>query len=344
MMKYICLLLTFCLALPQPALAENLITPKEHQRGVEQTYLTFPEWFLVFSPAEYAAYVKDKDPSGFPFLRHVGQFWGSYGAVYKATKEKYPMNWGYHIMIMVIGTSTTLEYGLKSAYENTIGRVSGLTRTHGMTEEDVLAANVAQDYVDFINVTPWYEYNFSGKLKEVWTKTHFRGNDAIRKWERKYALTTEYGIKAGYGWIIKKLTKMSYETPSLVTAVVVDTLPQDTQTLPELKILKTLPNGGALVTVPRYAAFTHYASELAKQGIHFREIAGNTVDKPILVSIIVPSDWQATSEKSPLLFEQQIITQTNKKRIVLEATVGTLHEVLLHFSEAPFHVEHVFDY
>ena len=42
------------------------VAPPEHVRGVEQTYLTFPEWFLVFSPDEYAAFTKDHPPSEFP--------------------------------------------------------------------------------------------------------------------------------------------------------------------------------------------------------------------------------------------------------------------------------------
>ena len=44
---------------------------------------------------------------------------------------------------------------------------------------------------------------------------------------------------------------------------------------PELKVLRSLPDGAALVTVPRYDAFTAYAQGLATQGVEFREIAGN---------------------------------------------------------------------
>ena len=56
------------------AAAAPLLTPPEHVRGVEQTFLTYPEWFLVFSPAEYAAFVRHAPPSQFPFLGHIGQF------------------------------------------------------------------------------------------------------------------------------------------------------------------------------------------------------------------------------------------------------------------------------
>jgi hypothetical protein len=46
-----------------------LVAPKVHRRDTEQTFLTFPEWYLVHSPAEYAVYVKDHTPTQFPLLR-----------------------------------------------------------------------------------------------------------------------------------------------------------------------------------------------------------------------------------------------------------------------------------
>ena len=52
-------LLLACLA----SAAESPIAP-DQRRGVEQTFLTFPEWFLVHSPAEYARYVKQHPAHG----------------------------------------------------------------------------------------------------------------------------------------------------------------------------------------------------------------------------------------------------------------------------------------
>src|SRR5262245_31528550 len=159
---------------PDPVRADT-ITPREHQRGTEQTFLTFPEWFLVHSPAEYAAFVKNQPPSEFPFIGHVKQLWQSYGAVYHATRGKYPFNFGYHVMIVVISVSTTVEYSLKAAYETLIGRLTELTRTHGMTEEDVFHAQVAQDYVDFIRARPFYQYDFLNQLLRLWKETSLWG-------------------------------------------------------------------------------------------------------------------------------------------------------------------------
>src|ERR1700753_1975539 len=57
------------------------VTPKEHCRAPDQTFLTYPEWFLVFGPAEYAEYLQHRTATGFPFMTHVFQAWESYAAV-----------------------------------------------------------------------------------------------------------------------------------------------------------------------------------------------------------------------------------------------------------------------
>jgi len=323
---------------PTPSVA----APKDHRRGSEQTFLTVPEWFLVHSPAEYAEFIKSEPPSEFPYFGHIGQFWQTYGAVYDATKDDYPFNAGYHVMVMVIGTSTTVEYGLKAAYETLIGRLTELTRTDGMTEEDVFAARVAQDYVDFVRVIPWYEYDFGLRLRELW-ETSLWGPDPVRKWERKYALTTEYAAKAIYAWVIKQLTKMSYDEPLPVTAVLLDQLPPVSHTeVPELEVLERLPDGSVLVTVPRYNPFTHYASALARDGATFLEIAGNRGE--IVVSALVPTAWEDRDSGFRIFLTQPILTQPGTKRVVLTTPVRSLGETLNRFAKPPTRIEHVYDY
>src|SRR5262245_30732918 len=65
-------------------------TPVEFRRAPENTFLTYPEWFLVYSPDEYADFIADRPPSAFPYLGHIGQFWQGYRAMYGATKDDYP--------------------------------------------------------------------------------------------------------------------------------------------------------------------------------------------------------------------------------------------------------------
>ena len=290
------------------------VTPAKDVRPADQTFLTYPEWFLVFSPAEYADFVRDHAPNDFPFIGHIRQFWQGYDAVWQQTRGRYPFNGGYHLMIMVIGTSTTGEYAVRSVYETIVGRLAELTRTHGMTDEEKYGAKVAQEYVDFIRVDPWYEFDFTSRLKTLWT-TSFFGPDMIRKWERKWALTSEYSSKAVYGWLIRKATKSVYEDPLPSTAVI-------------------LANG-QLVMLPRYEAFMPAAIALAKSGEEFREIAGNR--DVILISVLVPAGTPASGR---LVLRQPIMTRPGTERLLLSVPIKSLSSTLRRYP----HVEHIFDF
>lgn len=327
-----------------PALSAVPGTPvagPEHRRGVEQTLLTYPEWFLVFSPYEYGEFIGVGAPSSFPYYGHIGQFWESYRAVFDETRRRgLDLNPGYHLMIMVIGTSTTVEYAVKSAYEMLIGRMAE-SLAGQPTPEDRHAAAVAQDYVRFIRVQPWYEYDFGKALAGLWKETPAAGPDILRKWERRFALTTEYVIKWGYAKLIKLGTQSVYDAPLPVTAVVVRPQANADASLPEIKLLLSQSNGAALVTVPRYEAFMTYAQGLAAQGVDFSEIAGN--DSFILVSLLTPNVWKPEAPALPLLV-QPILTRSGVQRVVLTVPVAHLAEALRRWNAAQLQVEHVFDY
>ncbi len=322
------------------------VTPAEHRRGEEQTFLTFPEWYLVHSPAELASYLSlRRPPSQFPWGGHVAQFWHGYRAVTRQTKD-YPFNGGYHVMVSVIGSSTTVEYGLRAAYESTVGRLAEASSDGTPTAEDLLAARVAQAYVDFIRVDPWYLFDFIAPLRELWGPTPMFGANLLRKWERRFALSTEYLVKAGYAWLIKLGTQSVYEAAKPVTAVVLDRAPAALATaLPELRRL----DGGAgadgqavLVTVPRYRAFLAYAQALAAQGLTFREIAGNR--GVIVASVIERTDSAPPTAPLRQIFVQPILTQRGWERRVIALPVPELAAQLRRWQRAQVQVEHVYDF
>lgn len=323
-----------------PAPVAEPRTPVEHRRASENTYLTFPEWFLVYSPDEYADFIADRPPSAFPYFGHIGQFWQGYRAMYNATKDDYPFNLDYHVMVMVIGTSTTLEYALKFGYENIVGRATEATRWHGLTAEDKLAAKVARDYVDFLDVEPWYKFDFVGPLRRLWSDTGFWSDDPIRSWERKYFLTSEYAAKAGYAWVIKVLSESQYGVEAQETTVLLDRTPTSTATLPKLKVLKEHPDGSVLAQLPRYQAFTKSAQVLARADLKFVEIAGNR--GPIVVSAIVPTDFDDTGYR--MIMKQPILTRPGTQRIVFTVSVGELLATVRTLDHPWIQLEHIYDY
>jgi hypothetical protein len=92
-------------------------------RPANQTYLTFPEWYIVRVSSDYADWISNRKPSNFPYIRSLYDFWMSYYNINKVLRY-YPSNSEYHGMIWIIGISQTLEYITKSLYENTFGRLT----------------------------------------------------------------------------------------------------------------------------------------------------------------------------------------------------------------------------
>lgn len=342
------LLVASSLASPQIAAIDTAasLTPVEHRRTPDQTFLTFPEWYLVHSPAEYAAYLgRGSAPSDFPLYSHIGQFWQGYRAVGKEISN-YPFNGGYHLMVMVIGTSTTVEYGLKGLYEHTIGRLAEATKAGvAPLPEERFAAGYAQAYVDFIRLDPWYLFDFWSQLKTLWSDVPLGGPDRLRRWERRFALTTELLAKEGYARLIKLGTQSIYDAPKPVTAVVLSRAAAVDASHPGYTPLPAPAGSDAvLATIPRYEAFTAYSRWLAGQGIDFREVAGNRGD--IVVSLLVPDDWRADSGTARTLFTQPLLTRPGTQRVVLATPVPQLGALLRQVEPAlgASAIEHVYDF
>jgi hypothetical protein len=341
-----------CLAARASASSDATSAPVEHRRTPDQTFLTFPEWYLVHSPAEYAAYLgRGGAPSAFPLFAHIGQFWQSYRVIGRELAP-YPFNSGYHLMVMVIGTSTTLEYGLKGLYENTAGRLAEATKTgDAPVPEEGFAAAYAQAYVDFIRIDPWYLFDFGARLKALWADVPSSGPNLLRRWERRFALTSELLAKEGYARLIKLGTQGIYDAPKPVTAVVLSAAPANSSAAcsgaPPAPVA-----AGVLTTLPRYEAFTTCSRSVAAQGITFSEIAGNRGG--IVVSLLLPDeraqgrsdDWAGSGLRTRTLFTQPILTRPGAQRVVLVAPVDQL-SALLRWVEARHGaaaIEHVYDY
>lgn len=299
---------------------KNPQTPKADIRPADQTFLTFPEWFLVFSPEEQANYFKRHTSTTFPFMSHTAQIWESYSIVNKQIKDNFPTNTGYHFMIWVIGTSASVEYSIKAWYETIIGRITdtGLPET----EEDQFNARFTQDYVDFIKDKPWYEFDFKSRLKELWDSTSFVGSGFLRKTERKYILTSELLVKSIYGKIIGAGTKQVYDIALPTTAVVLDS--------------------DSLVYLPRYNRFATTATTIATNGHSFREIAGN--NSAILLTVLVTSGSNIHFENTQSVFTQPISSDLSLKRIALTTPVTNLALLLSQIDNSKIKIEHVFDY
>ena len=305
-------------------------------RPEESTYLTFSEWYIVYSAEEYAAHLKGNRPSSFPYFSAIGQYWGSYCTVTKITSAEYGFNISNHLMLYIIGQSFTVENLFKGVYENTIGRVSEWFGTP--TQEDRYAQSANEEYGKFLHSVPLYEFPFHKKLCCLWTKTDLFGMGFVRKWERKIVLSLEYAVKSGYGYLIKIATKTVLGSADLEITVVTGPFSQavlDSES--RIKLIRQ-EQDKLLIVLPRYEAFTEIVK---KEKLPFLEIAGND---EILITVLAPSNWNNFPTGTTEMFSMEILTKPESKRVALKVMVSSLSSTLTQLEKEGIQLEHVYDY
>lgn len=318
---------------------KKLADREGYLRPEDQTFLTLPEWYIVYSADELGAYLKNNRANGFPWFRSLDQFWGIYRHVYAATKDRYAFNTGYHVMIWVIGASYTTEYGAKGLYESTVGWFTewwdgppGVT----VDPEDAHYAQVSFDYGAFLHHTPFYAFPFADKRKEVWKLPG--GPWSVRRVERRVAYWTEFAVKGAWCGLMAWGTDAAYgEEATHIQAWV--RYGEDLESVEGVEIIEDLGDGNILIGVPRYEPFSAAVPALVEHGVEFVEIAGNDT---LLLTLIAPEDWDDARLWGSVIHEWPILTEPGKKRVAVEVAVGRLHEVLPKF--ASIQIDHIYDY
>jgi hypothetical protein len=162
-----------------------------YARPEDDTFLTYGEWYIVWSYLEKAAWQESRLPAGFPYFSAIRQYWSGYCCSYGVVRGRYPFNFGDHLMLVVIGTSFTVEYSLKGVYEKSIGRLTERIAGEELVEEDRYAARVARNYGLFVEDRPFYEFAFFSASRGLWKETRLWGPHALRKWDRKAWLSLD---------------------------------------------------------------------------------------------------------------------------------------------------------
>jgi hypothetical protein len=321
--------------------AQGLVTPIPIPTREESlTFLTLPEWAIVYSTEEYARHLARRAPSQFAYFGSAMQYWRYVDGVCQVTRREYPFNTGYQVMLGVIGSSFSVELVLKGLYENTMGRATEWLASHD-TPEDRLAARTAAEYGAFMHTTPWYEFAFGARLRTLWSETPLWGPHVVRKWERRAALTTEYAAKAVYAWVIRTATKSAYEPEALEIQAWIQRVPPEAFRDPRVVPVHQVGEGSFIVRLPRYEAFTAVVLSLAAQGVRFVNVAGND---EILLTAVATRGVSSLPAGTSLLVDEPILTEGPKRRVALRVPLTALTDVISALRSQHAVIEHVYDY
>jgi FAD/FMN-containing dehydrogenase len=312
---------------------------KGYYRDEAQSFLTVPEWYLVFNPKEYADFLEaGNNPSDFPFYASIDEYWTLYDRSMKLVSEAYPENEEYNTMLNVIGVSITMEYTAKMLYENTIGRVFSWFSNGTLSDDERVIIDAQRAYSDFIYDKAWYEFRFMPWVKKVWTTSNTSESNWFRKIERKMFFTAEFTFKAMYAELIGWGARASYEEPVTEIYLVVST-PDSLQHSPAVSVIHE-DGENKLVSITRWGVFTKSIMQIADKKIDIHEIGGND---EIVVSLLVDHQKKNISG-GELLYESRVVTDSNRGRLVYLVEVDKLLSFVQEAKRNGVEVEHIFDY
>jgi hypothetical protein len=313
-----------------------LISEPAFRRAEANTYLTYPEWHIVYAYEGLAEAMKHADEHAFDYGSSVMGFWRSACALMRVADEHGGADWGTRSTIHTIGVSFTAEMALKAAYEETIGRATAWLRGHEKTPQDKAVAQMAVDYSAFLRQTPWYEYPFGQEVKKLWSPP---ASWSVRAWERRLGIGVEFTAKAAYAKVLAGAVAAT-EPAVLVIRSVVSGL--DRATLGKIADVTVVGTraGGLEIETPRYDRFTRILAEIARRGGRVREIAGND---DIMVTLTVPEGAGSQVRHG------RVILRTRREgfsshRLLVDVKVDELAALLNAYPLGDPGVEHVFDY
>lgn len=314
-----------------------LIRETEWRREEARTWLTYPEWHIVYSADSFGRFLEKNPPSGYSYLRDIRGFWSGYCAVNRASAASGGADAGTRVMLYTIGLSFSAELLIKGLYENTIGRVFEWIGGWD-SANDRYATKVQQRYGAFMHETPWYEFPFGEALAGLWGTTERKRH--IRHWERRFALSGEYGVKTGYAKLIGAASGASLGRDERTLRFVTSASPGTVRNVDaRLKPVGRTANG-TVVEAPRYAQFTDLLTKLSHSNAKLTEISGND---DIFVTTLVPEKAKPPQGAEQLM-AMPLPDRTGWNRVGLSTKVAGLLPLMRAIRSSGGRVEHVYDY
>ena len=319
-----------------------LVSDAGYARRESDSYLSFPEWHIVYAYEDLAGMLRGSDASDFAYAGQIAGFWSSLCRLTHVASSRATVGTDTKVMLYTIGWSFTAELVAKGAYETTIGWVFEWLRGPEKTAEDSFVARDMQAYAEFLRQTPWYAYPFGSRLAAFWRTTPWSGPHLARKLERRGAVTAEYGVKAGYGALIGYASATALGAADVEILTVVTGLEAaDVAADKRITIVRKLGDGLTLIRTPRYQAYTEILVRLARRGRNIVEIAGN---RRILVTVLVPSGPGPTVPGVAELFAVRLQSRPDRRRLGLDVNVESLAAAIRTWERTQAEVEHIYDY
>lgn len=313
----------------------TVLTPTE-RRSEARTWLTYPEWHIVYSAESFGSFLAaGHPPSDYPYGNDIFGFWRAACAVNRVSAGL-PGSGEAKVMIYTIGLSYSAELAIKAAWERTLGRFTQWASGYD-SADDRYAAAVQQRYASFMHETPWYRFPFGDALAGLWRTSE--PHRLMRHWERRLALSLEYGVKAGYARLIGWASGATLGPDELTLRFAARATPAQLSSIDSrFKPIRSAPGGVTVVEAPRYAQLTDLLRELARAGVELTEIAGND---DIFLTALVRDASPALGNR---LFAMKLGDRPGWRRVGVTVKVADLGSAIRSIEGGGGKIEHIYDY
>lgn len=327
---------------PAPAASAFGIADQGYRRAEGDSFLSYPEWYIVHAYADLAGVTAQSSESAFDYLASIRGFWSSLCRASATASRIGPVTDDQKTTNYIIGISFTAEMALQGGYERTIGALTAWLRGDRKTAEDAFNVRLLQEYAAFLQQTPWYEYPFGAELKRFWRETPF--HLSLRSLDRRFALTLQYGVKSAYAAVIRfaaGYAPADLRIKSVVGGIEPAALAGDSR----IQIVRDVAAGDGtrarLIETPRYQVFTEIIRDFGGRGGVFYEIAGN---HRILTTVLVPPGKALSPQQANEIFSIPIQSRPGWRRVGFDTSVTTLAAQVGAVEREGASFEHAYDY
>src|SRR5215470_7583083 len=130
-----------------------LVRDPGYVRRETDSYLSFPEWHIVYAYEDLAGVLRAADASAFAYRAQIVGFWRSLCRLNRVASARGGVGTDTRVMLYTIGWSFTIELGIKGVYETTVGRLFEWLRGPERTAEDEFVARDMEAYATFLHQT-----------------------------------------------------------------------------------------------------------------------------------------------------------------------------------------------
>lgn len=324
--------------LTRESIVESLILNPEYTRPQVQTYLTGPEWQNVRAAQRYAKFVENEPAYHYPYFSEIGGFWKVYGKSWQAAQKQSSFSHvalsEYNLMNLFIGTTMTVEYGIKGLIAAPIALFDKVFRKKTPSKKiptDLVRVQSLKKYGEFIENTPFYQYPYFQDIGSYWN-TYVNKNrsfvSCLKGGIVGAGMSVEYALKG----IASAPMSYFYSSEAMKEAETTHLIIRDQENLiesidPNIAVIENYPEHSLKhIEIPRYMRFTEIMLKIAQQpSIMCINIAGH--DKiQIDIKSLQPILQSYTGERK--IYDIPVPTDLESYYIALEVNVDKLCDVI----------------